>query len=241
MAKQTLAKLSNADLGFTKPVLENFSLEIFAGDFIAMVGPNGSGKSTILKSMLGIIPLLKGSRELLGEPDPEPWKLAGKVSYIPQKIELNRSIPVTVEEFFTPKAGGATTSEIEEALGTVQLSGFQKRSLHQLSGGEFQRVMLAFSILGKPSLVFLDEVAEGMDLKSQDNFIQLIKRLMSERSMAVVMISHDISAVSESANRVVCVNRQMLFDGSPKSDEFHSCLHKIYGEESLIHGHRHHH
>lgn len=240
MANAVLARLINADLGYNKTLLENFSLDINAGDFIAMVGPNGSGKSTILKSLLGIIPLLKGSREILGEKDPDPSRLAGKISYIPQKVALNRSVPISVREFFSLKSSGATSEEVRAALKTVQLEGFENRSLHQLSGGEFQRIMLAFSILGKPSLVFLDEVAEGLDLKSQENFFQLIKNLMAQRSMAVVMISHDISAVSESTNRVVCVNRQLLYDGSPKSPEFHSCLHKIYGEESLIHGHHHH-
>ncbi len=210
------------------------------GAITCIIGPNGSGKSTILKSMLGIIPLLKGSREILGEKDPQPSRLAGKISYIPQKVALNRSVPISVREFFSLKASGPTEEEVHTVLKTVQLEGFENRSLHQLSGGEFQRIMLAFSILGKPSLLFLDEVAEGLDLKSQDTFVQLIKNLMGLRSMAVVMISHDISAVSESTNRVVCVNRQLLYDGSPKSPDFHSCLHKIYGEESLIHGHHHH-
>lgn len=240
MPKQILASLVKADLGYNKKILSDFSLEIRAGDFIAMVGPNGSGKSTILKSILGIIPLLNGEREVLGEKNPPPWRLAGRVSYIPQKVELNRSIPVTVEEFFKLKAAHISGSEIEAVLKIVQLDNFSGRLLHQLSGGEFQRVMLAFSILGKPSLVFLDEVAEGMDLKNQANFLDLIKNLMSERSMAVVMISHDISAVSETTNRVVCVNREILFDGSPQDQEFHSCLHKIYGEESVIHGHHQH-
>jgi len=234
-----LARLKHCDLGYTVPVLQDFSLEIHSGDFIAMVGPNGSGKSTILKSILGIIPLLKGERELLGLTNPTPEKLAGRVSYIPQKVALNRSIPITVEEFFKLKASAVSKEEIASALNTVKLEGFENRLLYHLSGGEFQRVMLAFSILGKPSLIFLDEVAEGMDLRSQDAFVQLIQQLMKQRSMAVVMISHDISAVSETTNRVVCLNRQILFDGSPKDQEFHSCLHRIYGEESLIHGHRH--
>ena len=240
MEAPVLARLIKADLGYGKSILTEFSLDIRAGDFIAMVGPNGSGKSTILKSILGVIPLIRGSREILGEKDPRPQSLAGKISYIPQKVALNRSIPITVQEFFSLKAHKATSEEIRSALQTAQLEGFESRSLHKLSGGEFQRVMLAFSILGKPSLIFLDEVAEGLDHKSQENFFQLIGNLMSQKSMAVVMISHDISAVSESTSRVVCVNRALLYDGSPKNPEFHSCLHKIYGEESLIHGHHHH-
>lgn len=240
MEQPLLARLIDADLGYNKPVLEKFSLEIRANDFIAMVGPNGSGKSTVLKSLLGIIPLLKGNREILGVKNPNPSRLAGKISYIPQKVAVNRSVPISVREFFSLKLPQLAEDDMKIALKTVQLEGFEKRSLHQLSGGEFQRVMLAFSIVGKPSLVFLDEVAEGLDLKSQETFFQVIKNLMSQRSMAVLMISHDISAVSEATNRVVCINRSLLYDGSPKNPEFHSCLHKIYGEESLIHGHHHH-
>ncbi len=239
MEKTVLARLINADLGHDKTILEKFSLEINSGDFIAMVGPNGSGKSTILKSILGIIPLLNGSREVLGIKNPSSTSTGGRIAYIPQRLTLNRTIPLTVTEFFRLKLPRVTEEDVKKSLESVQLVGFEKRSLHLISGGEFQRVMLAFSLLGKPSLVFLDEVAEGLDVKSQENFVQLMKRVMSERPMAVVMISHDISAVSETTNRVICINRELLFDGSPRSEEFHSCLHKIYGEESLIHGHKH--
>lgn len=234
-----LARLNNATIGYTgSPIMSDFNFSIFSGEFVAMVGPNGSGKSTIMKSLLGILPMVAGTREILGNVSPDNQSLAGQISYIPQKMELNKSVPLTVGEFFRLKSRGRYNKEdLNRALKMVDLEGLEQQSIHQLSGGQLQRVFMGFALLGKPKLICLDEATEGMDLKAQKTFYSLLKGIVEVNKAALLLISHDISAVTEHANRVVCINRAVLFDGDPASPEFHSCLHRIYGEESHIHDH----
>lgn len=237
-ASTTIAQLQDASLGYGEHTLiSHFSLEIKSGDFIAMVGPNGSGKTTIMRSLLGLIPIFSGHRSLFGKlPEQLDPQL---ISYVPQRMALNKMVPLTVREFLSLKSKSLKKSDLLMALKKVELEGIEKKSIHELSGGQLQRVLLAFALMGNPRLICLDEASEGMDIKSEKSFYDLLKHMIAEKDAAVFLISHDISAVSEHANRVICVNKKILYDGSPKSSDFHSCLHKIYGEESVIHGHHH--
>ncbi|HEX4922538.1 MAG TPA: metal ABC transporter ATP-binding protein [Bdellovibrionales bacterium] len=235
-----IASLHNATVGYPDaPLMTDFSFSLYPGEFVALVGPNGSGKTTIMKSLLGVLPLIAGSREMLGLTNPANSELAGQIAYIPQKMSLNRSVPLTVGEFFSLKSRGRYDHEdLARALKMVELTGLQNQSIHQLSGGQLQRVFMGFALLGKPKLICLDEATEGMDIKAQKTFYALLKNIVEQNRASLLLISHDISAVTEHANRVVCINRTILYDGDPSSPQFHSCLHRIYGEDSHIHDHR---
>jgi zinc transport system ATP-binding protein len=235
-----IASLHNATIGYSdQPLLTDFSFSLHAGEFLAMVGPNGSGKTTIMKSLLGILPLLSGSREILGQTNPLNSNLAGQISYIPQKMALNRSVPLTVREFYSLKSRGLyNADDFNRVLKLVDLTGLESQSIHKLSGGQLQRVFMGFALLGQPKLICLDEATEGMDIKAQRSFYLLLKSIVEQNRASLLLISHDISAVTEYANRVMCINRAVLYDGDPSSPQFHSCLHHIYGEESHIHDHR---
>lgn len=235
-----IASLNNATVGYPdSPVMTDFTFSLFPGEFVALVGPNGSGKTTIMKSLLGVLPLIAGSREVLGQTNPENSSLAGQIAYIPQKMSLNRSVPLTVREFFNLKGRGmCSDDDMARALKLVDLTGLRDHSIHQLSGGQLQRVFMGFALLGTPKLICLDEATEGMDIKAQKTFYQLLKNIVEQNRASLLLISHDISAVTEHANRVVCINRAVMYDGDPSSSQFHSCLHRIYGEDSHIHDHR---
>jgi zinc transport system ATP-binding protein len=235
-AMTPIAKLVNATIGYrNNPVVSELNFSVSPGEFVAMVGPNGSGKTTIMKSLLGILPLISGRRELLGVSNPDNSVVDGKIAYIPQKLSLNRSVPLTVQEFFKLKGKGA--EEVKRAMKLADLVGLENQSVHKLSGGQLQRAFLGFALMGEPKLICLDEAAEGMDLKAQKSFYAMLKTNVEINRAALLLISHDITAVSEHANRVVCINRTILYDGDPASPQFHSCLHRIYGEESHIHEH----
>ncbi|MCB0347964.1 MAG: metal ABC transporter ATP-binding protein [Bdellovibrionales bacterium] len=220
-------------IGYQKPILDNLKLEIHAGDFVGLLGANGSGKSTLVKTLLGIIPALKGHSHLEIE--------AGQVAYVPQRMKINASIPLTCEEFLELKLNKKiTTDEIAKALEWVDLAGFQKKSIHELSGGQLQRLFLAYAIISKPKILFLDEATEGMDVQAMSRFFDRLKKYVEDEQAALIFVSHDLSAVSDHCNRVLCLHQQdIVFDGDPRSPEFHTCLHSIYGEKSFIHEHRH--
>jgi zinc transport system ATP-binding protein len=220
------------NVGYQKPILENLHLEIQAGDFIGLLGANGSGKSTLVKTLLGVIPPLKGHAHLEVEQT--------QVAYVPQRMKVNPSIPLTCQEFLELKLNHKVTKEeITQALEWVDLQDFQKKSIHELSGGQLQRLFLAYAIIGKPKLLFLDEATEGMDSQALAHFFDRLKKYVEENQAALIFVSHDLSAVSDHCNRVICLHHGIEFDGDPRSPEFHSCLHTIYGQTSLIHDHRH--
>lgn len=233
MQKPAFLEFKNLDVGYdNKPVLKNFSAKIYPGEFVGLLGPNGSGKSTLLKTILGLLPPLKGKVVLQD---------ASSIAYVPQRMALNPSIPLSCEEFLRLKyKEKLNAKDVAEALELVDLQGFEKRSVHELSGGQMQRLFIAFALLGKPKLICLDEATEGMDMTSLAKFFENLKHKVATNDAALIFVSHDISAVSEHCSRVICLQEGIHFDGDPKSPEFHTCLHQIYGEKSSIHGHHHH-
>lgn len=240
---EAIVQLKQVSSGYgEKKVLSHLDLEIMPGDFLAIIGPNGCGKSTLLKTILGIIPIQSGERNVLGKKNPKPEKMAGKISYIPQRLKLNQQIPLSVKEFLNLKLNySLSESDIIHALESVNLKEKLDASIHELSGGQLQRIFFAFTMLSKPSLICLDEATEGMDSKSESNFFKLLKEDVNTRQSALILISHDISAVTDKANRVLCMKEGEFFETRPQDPNFHSCLHKIYGEDKFIHDHKHNH
>ncbi|MDZ4662868.1 MAG: metal ABC transporter ATP-binding protein [Pseudomonadota bacterium] len=223
-----------------KPPLNRISLNIDIGQFVCLIGPNGSGKTTLLKGLMGFLPQRSGSRVVCDRRNPRPEELRGLVGYIPQRLNLDPAVPVKVEEFLALKQN-VTMSEQEVNLLSVKfdLEKIKQRSMHSLSAGEQQRVFLLFSILSEPKLLLLDESLEGTDIKVQHSIFKELMTRVKNHKMSVVLVSHDISAVSEWATRAVCLGPNIVFDGDPTSADFHTCLHKTYGESSFIHDHAH--
>ncbi len=226
-----LVDIKNCDFGYDgTPVLKNISMHIHESEFIAIVGPNGSGKTTLLKTILGLHPLISGTIE----------KNLEDIGYVPQHAQLNLSVPITVEEFLKLKAN-PNTENYAHLIQTLGLSedAILKKPINQLSTGQRQRLLVAFALLGKPKLICLDEATDGLDFKAQKEFFGLLKKIQIETKSTIVLISHDITAVGSHATRAICLNRSLLYDGLPNSPEFHSCLHNIYGKDSVIHHHDH--
>lgn len=231
---EVLVEISKCDFGYEgTPLLSEISLSIHESEFIAIVGPNGSGKTTLLKSLLGLQPILKGEVHLN--------KNLGPIGYVPQHAQLNFSIPITVEEFLNLKSN--PSKNFQSLIATLGLSdpSLLKKPVNILSAGQRQRLLVAFALLGKPKLICLDEATDGLDFKAQKEFFGLLKQIQIESNSSILLISHDITAVGSQATRAICLNRSLLYDGTPHSSEFHSCLHNIYGKDSFIHNHSHKH
>lgn len=235
-----LVEIKNLSVGYdNNPVLSHFDLTVNSGEFISIIGPNGSGKTTLFKTLMGLLPVESGTVNIFGKINPAPQDLSQKIGYVPQHLSLDKNIPISVGEFLDLKRNVKKTSkEIESLKLTFGIKNLEGRVLGNLSVGEQQRVFLTFALMGSPQLILLDESLEGIDMGAQSKIYQFLNDL-TQSGAAVILISHDISAVSQWAKRVVCVGGKKLFDGNPNTPEFHQCLHEVYGEKSLIHDHFH--
>lgn len=189
-------------------VVRDISFAIDKGESLAIVGPNGAGKTVLLKSILGILPHQ-------GEVQ---WRDAGRPAYVPQKIEADRSVPLNVRNLLRSKANviGAARADIDRVISRVGLSEeVLSTQIGKLSGGQFQRALIAFALLGDPAVVLLDEPTASMDEPGEEQMYELIRRLQEELGLTVIVVSHDISFVYRYATKVLCLNRKGICFGPP--------------------------
>lgn len=187
-------------------VLTGVSMSVAAGEIVTIVGPNGSGKSTLLRALLGILPPAGG----------EVTRRPGlRIGYVPQKLHIDRSLPLTVRRFLSlPQR--RSEAEARTALERVGVPEVRERQMADLSGGQFQRVLLARALLTTPDLLILDEPTQGLDQPGEAAFYRLIEEVRSETGAAVLMVSHDLHVVMSASDRVICLNGHVCCQGTPR-------------------------
>lgn len=220
-------------------ILEDVPLEVNEGEIVALIGPNGAGKTTLLKAILGLLPVKAGTIRLFGQPLGSLGPERDRLGYVPQRLEIDRAIPVTVTELigiYTPKRY-YTRASARKALAEVEAERLMDTQVGKLSGGELQRVMIAMNLLRDPRILFLDEPATGIDREGERLFYDVLESLRRERKMAVLMVSHDISVVYRFASRVVCINRRLMCQGTPSEILNDENLEHLYGHATAVYEH----
>lgn len=187
-------------------VLNHVSLRLNAGEIVTVLGPNGSGKSTLLRALLGMVPLAEGRVSRA------PGLVIG---YVPQKLVIDASLPMTVRRFLSLPAR-VGDADATAALERVGLPGVAHRQMAALSGGQFQRVLLARALLTRPQLLVLDEPTQGLDQPGEAGFYRLIEEVRRETGAGVLMVSHDLHVVMAASDRVICLNHHICCEGTPR-------------------------
>ncbi|WP_137701255.1 metal ABC transporter ATP-binding protein [Marimonas lutisalis] len=187
-------------------VLSHVDFTVEPGEIVTVVGPNGSGKSTFLKVLIGAV------RPSAGRVTRKPGL---KVGYVPQKLAIDPSLPMTVERFMHLPSR-RNKGEVGEALERVGVAHLAGRQLASLSGGQFQRVLLARAILGRPDVLMLDEPTQGLDQPGSADFYTLLENIRRDMGCAVVMVSHELHVVMSASDRVICLNRHICCQGAPE-------------------------
>ena len=200
-------------------VLEAVDLIVQDKDFLGIIGPNGGGKSTLLKVILGLITPDKGIVKLLGD---NPVKTRKHVGYVPQYASFNLNFPISVWEVVLMgrmntvgslrRYGKKDHDAAQEALKKVKMLEYKDRQISELSGGQRQRVFIARSLVTDPKLLILDEPATGVDFVMQKEFYELLREL--KQHISIIMVSHDISAISVYVDKVACLNRKLHYHNS---------------------------
>ena len=203
--KKTLLQVEKAGLSINSKILvEGVSFEVREGEIVTLIGPNGSGKSTTAKIALGI------HKNIMGDVK----KFTNKIGYVPQKISIDWTLPIRVIDFmFLTK--DLNNEQISDALNLTGVEHLKQKSLSTLSGGEFQRVLIARAIAKKPELLVLDEPVQGVDFKGEVAIYELIKKISEDLSCGILLISHDLHMVMSATDHVICLNGHVCCSGKP--------------------------
>ena len=188
-------------------LVRGVDVTIARGEIVTLIGPNGSGKSTTVKTALGILAPDEG----------RVWRAPGlKVGYVPQKIAMDRSLPMTVSRLMA-LTGRVSRDQITRALEMVGIAHLAKAQVHALSGGEFQRALIARAIIGRPDLLVLDEPVQGVDFSGEVALYDLIGTIRDQTGCGVLLISHDLHVVMARTDTVICLNGHVCCQGTPDS------------------------
>jgi zinc transport system ATP-binding protein len=233
-------------------ILKNVSLQVFKGDYIALIGPNGGGKTTLVRILLGLEKPTSGTINLFSKAL-NSFNAWHKIGYVPQRVtQIDRTFPATVLEVVmmgrTSKQGFfglATSKDIEvvtDAMIKMDVLNLKDKLIGTLSGGQRQRVMIARALASEPEVLILDEPNTGVDMQSQQRFYALLKELNVKEKITIIFVTHDIGVIADDIGRLFTINQTLLVCNNPK--EAISCedMSKLYGIDAhLIHNHHHHH
>lgn len=186
-------------------VLENIHLRVGRGEIVTLVGPNGSGKTSLLRVLMGALQPIRG--KVIRSPQLE-------VGYVPQRLNLEIMLPMTVERFMHLPVKQPSNS-VYEALEKTGAASLINRQVMRLSGGQFQRVLMARALLREPNLLLLDEATQGLDQAGIADFYSLLATLRKEIGCSVLMVSHDLNVVMRQTDRVICLNKHICCQGRP--------------------------
>ena len=215
--------------------LNKLNLNLKKGELRAVIGPNGAGKTTLLRLLLGLIPISSG--KVYRKP-----KL--RIGYLPQRAIYNPVLPLSVSRLMN-LTGNYSKSQIESSLDETGVRALKDKPISQLSGGEYQRVMLARAVLRNPELLVLDEPVQAVDYMGESEFYNLIGSLRKKLGCGILMVSHNLHVVMASTDRVLCLNQHICCEGKPKEVTQHPEYLRLFGLDSgnsmAIYSHQHDH
>jgi len=237
-----LVDITDVSSGYAgSPAIENVSLKIWSGQFIAVVGPNGGGKTTLLRTILGAVPLMRGRVAIRGET--VGGAALQRVGYVPQLETIDWNFPITVEEVllmglfrknhWLKRIKKEDLKKIDALLDRLNLTGLGKRHIRELSGGQQQAVFLGRALLGEPDLILLDEPTAGLDIRSRDDVIHFLHEI-NHQGVAIVITAHDLNWVAAHLPWVVCLNRRVIAEGKPQEVFTSAVLQETYRGDMVV-------
>ena len=230
----SLIELKDLSVAYgSSEVLSDVSLRVNQGEILTIVGPNGSGKTTLFRALIGSVNPSSG------------WIIRDKdlkIGYVPQRLHIGTTLPITVERFLRIQKNSALIS-CQQALEKAGIQELAQKQVSDLSGGQFQRVMLASALLAEPNLLLLDEATQGLDQLGSADFYRQIEKVRTETNCAVIMISHELHVVMSTSDRVICLNGHICCEGTPEIVTSDPEYHALFGTgtDGQLALYRHHH
>ena len=222
----------------TRTILDHVDIDILPGEIVTLIGPNGAGKTSLVRLLLAI------AQPTSGVIQRQPGLIVG---YVPQRFDIDRAIPMTVERFLMLSSELRDAGARMQALSDVGAPSLGDRQFSELSGGELQRVLIARALLRNPRLLVLDEPVRGVDFAGEAELYMLISKLRTDRGMGVLLVSHDLHVVMAQSDKVICLNRHVCCSGVPGSVAQHPEYARLFGPQAAralgvythVHDHKH--
>jgi zinc transport system ATP-binding protein len=233
--KDIVLSVSNLCVRFARqPVIQDLTFEMHTGETLAVIGPNGAGKTVLLKALLHLIPY---AGEIC-------WAGNTRLGYVPQKTAADRQLPLHVRDLLNAKINFLKLPETEvlRVAAAVGLPPeFLNANLGTLSGGQFQKALIAFALLGQPNVILFDEPTASLDELAEERIYDLLQQLKQEHGLTIILVSHDLSVVYRYATTVLCLNKAGVCFGNPKEVLTPEALEALYSAPPKYYQHLHDH
>ncbi len=241
--KDKIIKVNSLSVNYNKTkALIDVNLDVLEQEYLGIIGPNGGGKTTLIKAILGLVKISSGKIEILGE---APGKTGKAVGYVPQVVELNKSFPINVldvvlaamlESKLRPFKSyrKEEITKAEELLEKVNIHKLRNRQINELSGGEFQKMLIARALAVDPKILVLDEPTASIDAKSKEQVYDLLHVL--NKKLTIILVTHDLLAISEHVSTIACINQRLTYHGNEGLNQ--EVINTLYGYpvDLLVHG-----
>jgi zinc transport system ATP-binding protein len=235
MTADPLLSVTNLTVAFgSHAIVEDLSFKVNQGDGVAIIGPNGAGKTVLLKALLGLIPYRGEIR----------WSQGVRLGYVPQKIVADRQLPLSARDFLSAKVRFLKLPGNELERVSTELSLTEQlldANVGTLSGGQFQKVLIAFALLGGPNVLLVDEPTASLDELSEERIYELLQSLQKKNGMTILLVSHDLSVVYRNADFVLCLSKGKPCMGPPKEILTPAMLEELYAAPPRYYQHIHDH
>ena len=232
---ENILSVRNLAISFdSRTVIHGLSFDLHAGDNLAVIGPNGAGKTVLMKALLGLIPFDGEIR----------WSPAARLGYVPQKVAADPRMPINIRDLLVAKARflKLPAQAVEAVAETVGLTAeLLNTSVGVLSGGHFQKALIAFALLGDPNVLLFDEPTASLDELAEERIYELLAQLRREKGMTIILVSHDLSIVFQSASLVLCLAKDRPCLGPPHEVLTPEMLERLYSAPAQYFQHQHDH
>ena len=211
-------------------ILRDLGFSVAEGSALAVIGPNGAGKTVLFRALIGALPHQGTIR----------WARGTRIGYVPQKLDIERDLPITGRDFLGAKAAvvEAPRADVEHVLELVNLPlAAAKQPIGTLSGGQFQRLLLGFALVGRPTVLLFDEPTAGVDEPGQERLYEMIHRVQEVERLTLLLISHELSVVYRYATNVLCLSRERPCLGAPEEVLTPERIEQLYGTPLKYHHH----
>jgi zinc transport system ATP-binding protein len=249
MNEENIIELENVTAGYKDVVvLQDVSLNIHRGSFLAIVGPNGAGKTTLIKVVLGLLRPLSGRVKVFGKEPLELGEERKRIGYVPQIFSVDLNFPISVTDVVSmgrygkvglfKRLGGYDIEAVKNSMEKVGILELKNNPISRLSGGQRQRVFLARALAIEPDILFLDEPTTGVDVTATESLYELLHALKDE-GITIIVVSHDIGVVASYVDSVACLNKRLIVHGRPSEVMGAEELKEMYGCDAMLLFHRH--